>query len=356
MSLLQRYLSQAVLNALLLLFLVVVGVYFVISLLGELPEVGRGDYRLAQAVVYVLMTTPQNLYALFPVIALLASLLGLSALAHHNELIVMRASGMAITKIAFLLGQVMFVVVLLVSVGVESFAPSAKHFAETQKAIAKSGGQTIKTARGIWLHQKNAFVNIETVLSSDRLGQVNIYLFDDAQRLKKTISAKEGTRVSQHTWRLRDVLQSELSDTKIVSRKIVGMDWRLALQSDLLAIVKTQPAEMSLLQLYRYITVMERNKIKPAQYLFAFWHRLLAPIAVMVMILLAVPFVFGSVRHGTMGGRLLLGVFLGFAFYLANEIFGAVSIVYQLPPLLAAILPILLFAGIGVYLLKRPPH
>jgi len=84
---------------------------------------------------------------------------------------------------------------------------------------------------------------------------------------------------------------------------------------------------------------------------FDFWQRLFQPLATLVMICLAVPFIFGPLRTGTMGLRILSGVIVGFGFYILNQFFGPFSMVYQFPPLLAAGLPTLLFATLGVGLL-----
>jgi lipopolysaccharide export system permease protein len=54
-----------------------------------------------------------------------------------------------------------------------------------------------------------------------------------------------------------------------------------------------------------------------------------------------------------MGARVILGVLTGFGFFVSNEVFGALSGVYQMPPFIGAILPSLLFAGLAVYLLRR---
>jgi lipopolysaccharide export system permease protein len=85
----------------------------------------------------------------------------------------------------------------------------------------------------------------------------------------------------------------------------------------------------------------------------AFWHRILQPLATLVMMLLAVPFAFGQLRSTTRSLRLLVGILLGFGFYILNEFFGPISIVYQFPPVLAASLPMLVFAALGIVLNYR---
>jgi lipopolysaccharide export system permease protein len=71
------------------------------------------------------------------------------------------------------------------------------------------------------------------------------------------------------------------------------------------------------------------------------------------MLLMALSFIFGPLRSVTMGARVILGVLTGFGFFVSNEVFGALSLVYQLPPFLGASLPSLVFAVFSMYLLQR---
>jgi lipopolysaccharide export system permease protein len=71
------------------------------------------------------------------------------------------------------------------------------------------------------------------------------------------------------------------------------------------------------------------------------------------MMLLALSFVFGPLRSVTMGARVLSGVIFGFTFYISNEVFGPMSLVYRLHPAIGALGPSLVFLLITIYLLRR---
>ncbi len=88
-------------------------------------------------------------------------------------------------------------------------------------------------------------------------------------------------------------------------------------------------------------------------YQLSYWQRVLQPLASLVMMFLAIPFVFGPLRSVTTSLRLLMGIIVGFAFYITNQLFPPLSQVLNFPPYLAAVLPILIFAGFGVFLLRR---
>jgi len=71
------------------------------------------------------------------------------------------------------------------------------------------------------------------------------------------------------------------------------------------------------------------------------------------MLLMALSFIFGPLRSVTMGARTIMGVMVGFSFFIANQVFGQVSLVFQLPAFVGALLPSVLFAGIAILLLRR---
>ena len=79
----------------------------------------------------------------------------------------------------------------------------------------------------------------------------------------------------------------------------------------------------------------------------------MAPVSVIAMMLLAASTVFGPLRSVPMGARIVAGVILGFGFYVANQVFGPMSLVYAVPPLLGALLPSLLFMGFAIWQLGR---
>ena len=73
----------------------------------------------------------------------------------------------------------------------------------------------------------------------------------------------------------------------------------------------------------------------------------------LVMMMLAIPFVFVSARSGAIGVRVLIGVIVSMGFYLLSQLSGQFSIVYQVPAWLGAFFPIALFFILGVWLLRR---
>ena len=91
---LDSYIAQHVVLASLLILFLLISLRALFALLEESNSIGRGNYELADAVLYVGLMLPQKVLELFPMGVLIGSLFGLGVMASHNELTVMRASGM----------------------------------------------------------------------------------------------------------------------------------------------------------------------------------------------------------------------------------------------------------------------
>ncbi len=110
---------------------------------------------------------------------------------------------------------------------------------------------------------------------------------------------------------------------------------------------------MTLHELRQYMRAPGVHKQAARLYELAYLQRLIQPLTTVVMMVLAIPFIFGPLRSSTMGSKLLAGTGVGFGFYIINHSFGPLIQVYQWPPNVAAFVPTCLFALLGVYLMRR---
>lgn len=347
MKILPLYITKNILQTTGLVLLVFVGLQLLIMFIAELNYIGSGHYGLWQAVCFIILDFPEQFYQLFPMAALLGCLLGLGALASHSELIVMRASGISIGKIVQSVLVAVCVMVLVITLIGEVIAPYATRQANQYKAIALSGGQALPTIHGLWVRNQNTFIHIKDVLPGGVLHGVTRYRFDKAHHLKEASFAKTA-EYKQHAWYLYQMVASFLSTQTVHAQHIAKMRWHIHLNPTLLTMSKRDPASMDLFALQHYIHYRVRNGLNANNFKLAFWQRLMQPLATLVMMLLAIPFIFGPLRNVSIGLRLMTGIMLGFSFYLVNQFFGPMSMVYQFPPFLAAILPIAVFAAVGL--------
>jgi lipopolysaccharide export system permease protein len=352
MTLLDRYIAKTVLQSIGLVSLMLIGLQIFILFVNQLGDLGKLDYGIKQAAFFVLLQLPYEVYLFFPMASLLGCLIGLGMLANHSELVVMRAVGLSIGQITLAVVKAALVLVLVVTILAETLVPSFSHYANDYKAAALSAGQSIRTAQGVWLRQGADFISIGAVLPKDVIQDIYQFRFNAQHELVLTRAIAQA-RFENNAWTAYDVRQTQLSTKHIEAENKASMPWDVRIKPQILKISRTQPDEMSLPELYQYLKEQKSGHQSTHSYQLAFLQRLIQPVTTLVMILLAVPFIFGPLRSTPIGSKLLAGVTVGFSFHILNHFFGPVSLVFQWPVVLAAIGPTLVFALLGLYLTTR---
>ncbi len=345
-----RYIAKNILFAILLVTLMLTGLQVFMLFVAELKSIGQGDYHMLQAFIYVLLQTPYQVYLFFPVACLLGALLGLGVMANHRELLVMRASGFSIWQVVKVVIQVAFILVLVVCFLGETVVPKLIRYSEDLKNDYISQGQALRTGKGIWLRSKKSFIHIGHAFSSKQLAKINEYEFgkDNRLRLARKIAL---ANYKDNKWYLSKVDETQFiykDKVKTVHRD--KMIWDVNVPTEMIFVSSKEPDEMTLKELAKYIRLQKESHLASEAFEMSFWRRIFQPITTSVMMLLAIPFIFSELRQTTMGQRFLVGASIGFGFHVLNEFSVPVSQIYQVPPILAASMPTILFALIGLYL------
>jgi lipopolysaccharide export system permease protein len=114
-----------------------------------------------------------------------------------------------------------------------------------------------------------------------------------------------------------------------------------------------KPLSLSARGLLLYIDYLKRNDLDASQYESEIWYRTSRTLTVLVMPILSLAFVFGSLRSGGAGGRLMLGVVIGLAYYLASETLANSGQVFNLNPAVVNWLPLVVLCAITGVALAR---
>ncbi|MEO5702349.1 MAG: LPS export ABC transporter permease LptG [Gammaproteobacteria bacterium] len=352
MKILDRYLGMAVATSTLIVMLVLIALFFFIDLVDQLGDVGKGNYGLAEAIQYLLLVQPRNIYTLFPLAALLGSLLGLGWLASNSELLVLRAAGISLGQISLSVMKVGLLMIMAVTFIGEVVAPASEQYAQSLRSVALSNRITLKTDYGFWTRDGTSFINIRTVLPGQRLGDINIYEFDDTHQLRVATYAKNA-HFKKGRWMLEGIIQSRVSEAGVDTRQVARATWESLLSPDLVNVLSITPERLSTLELYKYIDYLHNNGQDAKPYELAFWTRLSWPLTTAIMTFMAIPFVFGSLRSTSMGQRMLTGSLVGIGFYLFNQTFSQIGLVYNFNPIFSALLPISLFFMLSLILVRK---
>lgn len=352
LKILDLYIGRTLLTTTFLSLSVLVGLSALIQFVEQLRKVGQGDFDLVVAGLYVVLSIPRDIEQFFPMAVLLGGLIGLGMLASNSELIVMQSAGQSRWNIAVsAMKTALLMVVFIIALG-EWVAPVAESKAKELRTQAISGGSLFSTDQLIWAKDGEKFVSIEEVLSRDDLLNVRIYEFDDALRLTSLIVAKSA-RFDGKNWLLNSTKTTWFEPNRIRIQEDDYLFWESSITPDKLGVVTVKPEALSIRGLSDYIGYLKNSSQNTDRYELARWRKLVQPFSVAVMLLTALSFIFGPLRNSTMGARIISGILMGFGFFITNEVFGPLSLVYQLPPIVGAGLPSVLFLVFAAILLRR---
>lgn len=354
MNTLERYIGKSILGAIFATLLMLVGLSAIIKFVEQFRSVGKGTYDIWQAVAYTALTIPKDIETFFPMAALLGALIALGNLAGRSELIVMQASGFSRFKIGVAVMKTSLPFVLLTMIIGEWGIPQTEQFARDMRTKAISGGSMLSVRNGVWAKDGNNFVYVRRISDEAKLSDIYVYTFDKQRNLTAVKHANSATYFAdKNQWQLQQVNHSQITKESINTVNRVSEIWQTTLTPDKLGAVSLRPTSLSISGLYNYIAFLKETGQDAGRFELTFWRKIFQPISVGVMMLLALSFIFGSLRSVTAGARIVTGICFGFLFYVINEIFGQMSVVYSVPALVGAIMPSLLFLGVIWWLLSR---
>ncbi|MBI3042804.1 MAG: LPS export ABC transporter permease LptG [Betaproteobacteria bacterium] len=348
MRTLRRYLATEIVAATALVFAALVMLFAFFDLVEQIKDLGRGAYTLRRILIYVLLSVPDHVYELFPVAALIGTLFALAQLVAGSEYTVMRTSGVSTARFAAALAAIGSLFAVLTFVIGEFIAPPAEQLAQRVRSQAITGLVAQEFRSGLWIKDDRSFINVVEVLPDSTLRGVRIYEFDNEYRLLSISYARHGAYQSDRHWLLRNVTQTRFETMKTSTREIAEAKWQSVLEPDLINVLLVKPEQMSALSLYSYTQHLKENRQKALRYEIALWTKLTYPLAVLVMMVLALPFAHFQGRQTGVGAKIFAGIMLGIVFHFLNRLFSHLGLLNDWPSLVSALMPTVTFLTVAV--------
>lgn len=325
-----------------------------LDLLGEsgkiLAVAGNSDSDVWR---YVGMRLPQIVETFLPFSVLLGTILTLITLNQNSEVVAMKASGMSAHQVL----APLFLAALLVA-GI-SFAFNERIV--TRSTAALSAWQKVEYKQvprdsgirtNIWVRDGDDLINAATVDTSGPaivLGYVTIY--ERTGGVLSSMLTADSARAVQGGWELtgakRFMRRSgtlEPLGTIIAAKNVRPDQFTLAqVDGDELPFLKLQSAIADLEAAGRPVDALKG----------VLWHKISGPLSSILMPLLGAVAAFGLARSGKLFIRAILGMGLGFAYFVADNFALAMGDLGAYSPFLAAWGPFILFALIGEMILIR---
>lgn len=351
-NLIDRYIArQVIVPGVLILFLLSC-LRALFTLLDELGSLGNGTYQLSDALLFVGLMLPSYIIEFFPMSALIGALAGLGNMAAASELTVLRGAGMTTWRIAGSTIKASLILMIVILIVGEGIAPSSSKAAQQLRTSAISGGDLSFSRTGLWAKREGEIIQIGNVLSDGQLRDITLFEISPDNKLATLLKADAASN-NNGTWMLTGVIETRFLENKVETVKQESRVWLSPLAQSQIETLTLEPDNLNLLGIIDYLDYLHQNGLEAGEFELALWRKLLQPLAIAVMMFLAASFVFGPMRNVSMGARVLSGVLLGFAFYLANQSFGPISLVFNTWPVFGAITPLLIFTLVGYFLMKK---
>lgn len=348
---LDLYLLRSILGGIVMTLVVLVGLAVILLFLDELDKV-EGAYTTSKAMLFVLYMLPGYLLEFFPLATLVGSVMALGQLAAGHEITAMRAAGVSLLRLArpvVLAGLGLGLLGILLG---ETLAPIGQTQARLMRAEALGHTLSLQGEQGLWLRERERFVHIGYVTPAGALHQVRVFSFHEDQALREALRLEQ-VILYEHGWEAHQ-LQGVTFEAQAVHLQSVARETLAPLvPTNLLNVLVVLPQYMSMQELWRYAHFLDANRLESQSYWLAWWGKLFAPLQVMAMLLLALPFALITRRSGGAGQRMVLGIVLGLAVLILTRLLTQGGMLLGLPTWLAASLPPALFLALAILGLRR---
>jgi lipopolysaccharide export system permease protein len=352
MSILDRYIIRAILGSVLMVLSVVLTLGALFVFIDQQSDIGVGHYNLLSAVWFTLLNVPEQAFELLPIAALVGSLLGLGLLARGSEVTVIRATGISVARIA---GTVLMAGILLIGVEValgEFLAPPLREAAKEQKAFSKFNDISFGGG-GAWVRDDNLILNVAAQSGERQFGGMLVFELSPDHRLRSIGHAARATAGNDRQWTLSDYGESRFVDDNVEAVPSTQRTLKSNVTAGFLGLAVDTPGQLPSRSLWSLIQYLQSNSLDAREYVFAFWSRIARTVAIAFAVLLALPFVLGSLRSAGAGTRTLLGLIVGIGFFLLQKLIESGTLVFDLNPVVLAWLPTVVLAAVTLLLLAR---
>lgn len=352
MGILSGYLMRSILTSTLLVMLVLLALAGLFEFISQLEDT-RGNYGIPQALLFSALRLPQLSFEMLPIAALIGSLLGLGGLASGSELVVMRTAGLSVVRLAGMVSLSGIVLMILTGVVGEFIGPPLDYFARTMRDEGRYEQEDRDIGNAVWVKDGQVILHLERINPEFEFGALYIFRFNDDNTLKSIARAENAGIDDSDKWILENYRETRFRDNGVqVVQSSLAVE-SFDVDAELLGITLVKPVSLSARGMMSYIRYLRRNGLSAIRYETEVWSRVARTATVVIMPVLALAFVFGSLRSAGSGSRLLIGVLIGLAYFLASEMIANSGQVFNLNPAIVNWVPSLALLMVTIFALSR---
>jgi len=342
MKIKDRYIANTLLTYSIVVLLVWLSIYSFFNFLAELNTVGTVNYTILEAFKYIVLQLPEVAYDQVSPVILLGCVLGMGHLATTGQLIILRASGISILKITWLtLKNAIIFLIFLTLIG-ELVAPTLTTYAENERSNALGQNSLSSSQDGFWIRDGDNFINVENNVDGSLFNGITVIEVNKSNKIERVVESKsaifDGQNINMDSTNIFSINSTNLFDDIALKERNLYKK-RVAFDQDLINSLEKEPKDLTTLTIVKQIQFLTDNKLRAEVFEVELYKRLVKPITLVAMVLLAMLFIFGSTRDATLGRKIFFGVVIGLSFELISRIGGALALSLNFSPLLSTFVP-----------------
>lgn len=378
MKVLTRHVAKEVLIATLFVLVALVALIAFFDLVSQARNIGN-RYSISMALFLTMLKLPSRLYEVMPIAALLGAVYTMSRLASNSEFTIMRVAGLSPFRLAGMMTVPALILIAMTYCLGEWLTPAADMMRNDMDNILFNRKLSARGySSGVWVkdnvkEQQNAgqatvrFVNVHNLIAGEhsRTGAWRVFEFDKDGSLIRMLHAPEANYISGRGWHLKDAKVETLpkithDETPMVEKSSARKDVDLMLPSEMrpeiLGVLTIKPERMGISDLWQYIAHLKETRQTSDRYQVALWSKVFYPLAIFVMLAVAMPFAYLNTRSGGVSIKIFAGLMIGISFYALNNIFSFLGVLNTWHPMVVAVVPtsvMLICAAVALWLLER---
>ena len=357
MNIIDLYLFKSIFRATLIVGFVFASLSLFVDFVSQSDDIGIGSYGVYEAIQYSLMKLPSSLITFIPIMVLIGSLVALGNLGKNSELIVLMSSGFSFFRLSLSVFFSGALLALIFSGSGEYISSPLERYADQFRTKNKFNIETLGDSGGFWVIDESKIININFVKENNSFGEVTIFEIDEDFAIQKISQASSAGIDDFNQWILSNLSETLFSDIGIESNFSRYQIERTDLDRDLVSLSVTDSDELNVIELSRFIDYLENNNLDTKTYKTALHNRLASFLIIPILALLALQMSVGSQRKRGSGFRVLIGMIIGLAYFIAQNTILESSQIFEIRPEIIGYIPLIFVTFITMILfsIRRVP-
>jgi lipopolysaccharide export system permease protein len=355
MNIKDRYIAKTLLTYSITVLIVWLSIYSFFNFLSELNSVGIVNYTILGAFKYIVLQLPEVAYDQVSAVILLGCILGMGHLATTGQLVILRASGVSILKLTWLTLKNAIIFLIIITMIGELVAPTLTTYAENERSNALGQKSVSSSKNGFWIRDGVNFINVKNNVDGSVFNDITFFeVNNESNKIKRVVNSQsaifDGQNINMESTNIFSVDSTNLLDD-IDLEEHNFYKKKVTFDQDLIDSLEKEPKNLTTFTILKQIQFLTDNKLRAEVFEVELYKRLVKPITLIAMILLAMLFIFGSTRDTTLGRKIFFGIAIGLSFELISRIGGAMALSFDFSPLLSTFIPAIAIMIIAIIVL-----